>query len=102
MSDGLTVPFALAVGLSLLGTSRLIVLGDVAELILCVHLLSVFCISLHRPRLAPSQWVSAAFLHHRQSRTTTTFLNVLHLCVCSGPVMVNLNVRCMPFLVWLV
>ncbi|KAE9403779.1 membrane fraction protein [Gymnopus androsaceus JB14] len=33
LSDGLTVPFALTAGLSSLGTSRLVVLGGVAELI---------------------------------------------------------------------
>ncbi|KAG7095557.1 hypothetical protein E1B28_006295 [Marasmius oreades] len=33
LSDGLTVPFALAAGLSSLGTSRIVVLGGVAELI---------------------------------------------------------------------
>lgn len=33
LSDGLTVPFALAAGLSSLGESRLVVLGGVAELI---------------------------------------------------------------------
>ncbi|KAG1750399.1 VIT family-domain-containing protein [Suillus paluster] len=33
LSDGLTVPFALAAGLSSLGTSRLVVVGGVAELI---------------------------------------------------------------------
>ena len=33
LSDGLTVPFALAAGLSSLGNSRLVVLGGIAELI---------------------------------------------------------------------
>ncbi|KAG0699615.1 VIT family-domain-containing protein [Suillus ampliporus] len=33
LSDGLTVPFALAAGLSSLGTSRLVVVGGIAELI---------------------------------------------------------------------
>jgi vacuolar iron transporter family protein len=33
LSDGLTVPFALAAGLSSLGESRLVVLGGIAELI---------------------------------------------------------------------
>ncbi len=33
LSDGLTVPFALAAGLSSLGESKLVVLGGVAELI---------------------------------------------------------------------
>lgn len=33
LSDGLTVPFALTAGLSSLGTSRIVVLGGVAELI---------------------------------------------------------------------
>ena len=33
LSDGLTVPFALAAGLSSLGTSRLVVAGGIAELI---------------------------------------------------------------------
>lgn len=33
LSDGLTVPFALAAGLSSLGTSRIVVMGGVAELI---------------------------------------------------------------------
>ena len=32
LSDGLTVPFALTAGLSALGTSRLVVLGGLAEL----------------------------------------------------------------------
>jgi vacuolar iron transporter family protein len=32
LSDGLTVPFALTAGLSALGTSRLVVLGGIAEL----------------------------------------------------------------------
>lgn len=33
LSDGLTVPFALAAGLSSLGTSHLVVMGGIAELI---------------------------------------------------------------------
>jgi len=33
LSDGLTVPFALAAGLSSLGTSRIVVMGGIAELI---------------------------------------------------------------------
>lgn len=33
LSDGLTVPFALTAGLSSLGTSRIVVMGGVAELI---------------------------------------------------------------------
>jgi len=33
LSDGLTVPFALTAGLSSLGTSRLVVMGGIAELI---------------------------------------------------------------------
>ena len=32
LSDGLTVPFALTAGLSAIGTSRLVVLGGLAEL----------------------------------------------------------------------
>jgi hypothetical protein len=36
LSDGLTVPFALAAGLSSLGESRLVVLGGIAELIVCL------------------------------------------------------------------
>lgn len=37
LSDGLTVPFALAAGLSSLGESRIVVLGGVAELIAGAH-----------------------------------------------------------------
>lgn len=33
LSDGLTVPFALTAGLSSIGSSRIVVLGGVAELI---------------------------------------------------------------------
>lgn len=33
LSDGLTVPFALTAGLSALGTSRIVVLGGIAELL---------------------------------------------------------------------
>ncbi|KAJ7715570.1 Ccc1 family, partial [Mycena maculata] len=33
LSDGLTVPFALTAGLSVLGKSRLVILGGMAELI---------------------------------------------------------------------
>ncbi len=33
LSDGLTVPFALSAGLSSLGTTRLVILGGLAELV---------------------------------------------------------------------
>ena len=53
LSDGLTVPFALTAGLSSIGSSRIVVLGGVAELIAGAISMGIggFCrSSLYAPR----------------------------------------------------